>query len=281
MTNDDGNSDYRPVKSRSDAEIEAIADVCREAAEAAGPMPHIVAKIKAAAQKFRVSRGLETIVVEDRELPDREAEAHLDPPTIRIRRSAFDAAIRGVPRNVMTIAHEFGHIILEHSGHAHPRRFNEAPRHTALKPYEDPEHHAKVFAAAFLIPKSLVSPNMSAREMQVRFGVSEEAARIRHAQIFGAKGRDTPSDIKATIEAMKSEFSIPSRSDRAERETASHDRLKRMWHQLEMWPGKDPDEYRKASGFGVRWTDHMKPRSDYGWKEHHGQIRAYRDLESQ
>lgn len=282
MADDDNNNDdtYRPVKSRSDAEIEAIAEACHEAAEATSPMPNIITRIKAAAERFQASRGLKVVVVEDEELPDREAEAYLTPPTIRVRRSVYDAALRGVPRYVMTMAHELGHIVLEHKGHARPRRLNEATRHKAFKVYEDAEHQAKVFAAAFLIPRSLIVPGMSEKEMQMRFGVSEEAACIRHRQLFGPRGRKVPADVKATIDALKRELSATGKPDPANRGHDIEAHILQLWEHLATIPGKDPAVFRKAGDFEVRWSDRHQPRSHYGWRVFHDKIRNYLDLDT-
>jgi Zn-dependent peptidase ImmA (M78 family) len=183
----------------------------------------------------------------------------------------------------MTMAHEFGHVILQHKGHARPRRLNEAPRHKAFKAYEDAEHQAKVFAAAFLIPRSLVPPGMSAKEMQMRFGVSGEAAQIRHQQIFGTSGRQAPTDVKKAIEAMRRNKLTPQPrgGTAADRQARIQAEIDRKWESLERIPGEDPSAFRKARGFAVRRSDYLNRRSDYGWCLSHDEIRAYRDLESQ
>lgn len=270
-----------PVKSRSDAEIEVIAGDCRRAADSAAPASNIIELVQAAAKRFSVLHGLKFVVLENAELPDREAEASSQVREIRVRQSTYDGALRNVPRDRMTIAHELGHLMLEHGGDPHPRRLLEEKQHKAFKPYEDPEHHAKVFAAAFLIPRSLVEVGMTIKQMQLKFAVSEEAARIRHEQIFGRAARSLPDDLRAIIDKMKAAQHRPRADDQVERVARLNRELDRKWDDLEKIPGKDPGVFRKAHNFQVRRSDQHNTRSHYGWCLYRDEIRAYRDLESQ
>lgn len=281
MSNDNDDEFEQPVTSRSDAEVEASGNVCHEASGIREPGANVIDKIMAAAPKFRASLGLSIIPVADEFLPDRAAEATLNPPTITVRQSVYNAAKRNEPRARMTLAHEFGHIILEHKGHARPRRDAPLKRHVAFKAYEDPERQATLFAGAFLVPKSQLKEPASAKEIQLRFRISAQAATIRYEQIFGARGKNIPSDVKAEIHAMKANVAKPVRPTSAQREAEVETRIKRMWDRLETIPGKDPAMFRKAGSFEVRWTDRYQPRSHNGWCVHRDRIRNYLDLESQ
>jgi len=116
--------------------------------------------------------GLNTEIVEDSELPDSFAETDVMKKTIKVRESIYNAACNGDGFARMTIMHEIGHyhLLVENS-----LQLQRAVNEHQVKPYEDPEWHAKCFAGEIMIPKRLVK-GMTIEEIAKKCGVTKSAA---------------------------------------------------------------------------------------------------------
>ena len=107
----------------------------------------------------------------------------------RIRHDAFLGD--GFARN--TIAHEFGHAVMHFEklslGAVMARRSagNVTPKW--ISAYESAEHHARVFAPAFLINEAIARSLNSVDEISVRFGISRPSAEIYFEQIQSERNR--------------------------------------------------------------------------------------------
>jgi hypothetical protein len=110
--------DYR-VKSRTNDELETIADAWREALVGDDPRPNVFHVLEKAAREFTLTQGLELIARPDAEMGDKLAYAISDGNTRRIfaSESTIRRAKKGDPRAITTLYHELSHIIL-HPGTA-------------------------------------------------------------------------------------------------------------------------------------------------------------------
>jgi hypothetical protein len=177
--------DYR-VKPRSDAEIR---DLARKARAEFG-FAHVSRLDPIACLNrdwIETTAGKKRLFFDvrpDAELGEDEAFTSYDflpdsRPCVRItvRDSVYQQAWLGLGRARMTLAHEIGHAIL-HQGIRMARRALGNLRYASIATYESAEHHARVFAAAFLIHPEIAAQLDSEEEISVEFGVSIEAARI-------------------------------------------------------------------------------------------------------
>jgi Zn-dependent peptidase ImmA (M78 family) len=103
--------------------------------------------------------------------------------TIAIKRSVYHAAYLGEGRARNTIAHELGHAVL-HDGPQMSRRATGNVRPGWLRPFESAEHHANVFAAAFLINDSVATALSSSDDISIEFGISLESASIYFQELI-------------------------------------------------------------------------------------------------
>jgi len=112
-------------------------------------------------------------IAEDSEMGSDYAKAFPDKKLIRIRNSTYEGACRGNPRDIFTIAHEFGHLILHTSD-----RIAFARSDNDVKVYEDPEWQANTFAGELLVPVNYIS-GLSIDDIKNRYHVSKEVAQIQ------------------------------------------------------------------------------------------------------
>ncbi|MBO6696911.1 MAG: ImmA/IrrE family metallo-endopeptidase [Maricaulis sp.] len=89
--------------------------------------------------------------------------------------STYRNATENVPRARFTVAHELGHLAL-HSNVQLARANPDA----IIKPFENSETQADRYAAELLMPYQHFNPNETVETIAAKFGVSQEAARIRH-----------------------------------------------------------------------------------------------------
>jgi hypothetical protein len=130
---------------------------------------------------------------------------------ITVKDSVYQQARLGLGRARMTLAHELGHAIM-HQGVRMARRSQGNLRYASIATYESAEHHARVFAAAFLIHSGIARELDSDEEISVEFGVSIEAARIYlQERRTNAARIETGRRIRRFAKELR-EFGTPSRS---------------------------------------------------------------------
>lgn len=111
-------------------------------------------------------------IVDDMELGENHAIAFPDRNLIVIKNGVYIGAINGSGRDRLTLAHEFGHIIL----HANvPIAYAQNRSGRKLRLYEDSEWQANVFAGQLLAPTYLIQ-SYNVQEIMNIFKVSHAAA---------------------------------------------------------------------------------------------------------
>jgi Zn-dependent peptidase ImmA (M78 family) len=119
---------------------------------------------------------LDYVRVPDQHLPDADAKFDPDKRIIYLRESVYLAAEQGDTRHRWTVAHEVGHVALNHN---RLRNRSAAPRSieriaSAIRRDETQAHR---FAAPF--HRANFSPQTTAHQIAMRFGVSSAAAHRR------------------------------------------------------------------------------------------------------
>jgi Zn-dependent peptidase ImmA (M78 family) len=183
---------------KTDEAIEELAHSLRKAVglehQARPDMMTVIHKIKTGFKRFGYLR------VDDSKLPDAEAQWDADEGVMRLRESVFCAMQRGEVRARYTVAHEIGHFALKHAGVR-----NRSTHATAAERYVErvrsEESEASRFAAAFLAPAYLIGDGESADSIAERFGLSTQAAVIRHDEVermrrrASRRGRELPGVV--------------------------------------------------------------------------------------
>jgi len=118
--------------------------------------------------------------VPDHLMPDAEAKFNPDERRLHLRDSTYRAAQQTVPRSRWTIAHELGHVALNHIRTRHRSALPREIERIAPTIRRD-EAQAHKFAAAFLAPfhRADFSSATTPEEIAHRFGISLPAARRR------------------------------------------------------------------------------------------------------
>lgn len=94
--------------------------------------------------------------------------------TIFIREDVYENALKGNGRDRFTIAHELAHYLMHSKQDIVFTRNDEK-----LKPYEDSEWQANVFASELLMPDYLITEEDTVFTLMNRFGVTRSAAKVR------------------------------------------------------------------------------------------------------
>lgn len=106
-------------------------------------------------------------------MSERYAETIPEKKIVRIREDVYNGVYEEKPRDLFTVCHEIGHILLHSNDIISFARENEN-----VKKYEDPEWQANIFAAEFLAPARMCK-NMSVEEIVNTYGCSKQVATIQ------------------------------------------------------------------------------------------------------
>lgn len=272
--------DDLPTSPRSDDEIEREAHICRM--KAGNPdefAPDILNLIHSLASRDHRFAKLKIEVRRDSELPDAEARAFVQDQIIEIRESVFEQAKKHVPRARMTVAHELGHVVLNHVGTPKYRK-TTAIKPANVAPHRSEERQANVFAAALLMPRAFVISCTCPEDVSERMAVSLEAARIRYSSVkVRSEGKSTPPDIAQSIrnlkESTKESKKTPSSS------VLQPEQARRLaWELASCVPDHDSNEYRCIDNrWIIRWSRFGESKSG-GWSFKNGIIVAWDDENS-
>ncbi len=174
-----GGAEVAPLSRK---QIRALADGVREyfnVKSAKFPIVEVVELVLP-----RVYKGFLLEVLPEAEMGDNHGLTMPEYGVIQIREDVYNRARAGEGRDRMTIAHEFGHLLL-HQGVALAR----SPSGIALPAYKDPEWQAKAFAGELLISHRHLAKCREAIDLVSRFGVSSDAAEIQW-RAFKKEGTD-------------------------------------------------------------------------------------------
>jgi Zn-dependent peptidase ImmA (M78 family) len=118
-------------------------------------------------------------VVPDSQMPHVEARAYPKQWLIKIREGMHEGLRRGDPRARWTLAHELGHILLQHPKRLPRQRLAESVR-SSNQLYEK---EANLFACGVLAPYDQANKCQTPAEIASTFQISFEAALIRWKEL--------------------------------------------------------------------------------------------------
>ncbi len=138
-------------------------------------------------------------IVPDFELPRADARAYCKAWILKIRESTVNAVERyGNGRARFTLAHELGHLFL-----GHPRSLDRKRPDQEIAPADRLlEEEANAFAAEFLAPGHLISPEQTADDIGSLFQISFEAA-ARRSYEFGGEENTTSEKRRAQADRQE------------------------------------------------------------------------------
>jgi len=264
--------DFR-VPTLSDEAVERIAERIGHLLTSGEPMPlDLLEILRRKASIVDELRGLEIICRPDVEMDRADAFAIPDQKRIFVATTVYQKMENLAPRALMTLAHELGHVALRHRAPA-ARMHGAQKTMSTIPASQSAEHQAKVFAAAFQMPSSVVDRTSTPDAIARRFNVSLEAARIRLEQLSRRGPRAPIPDIEQYLKELK-----------AKRQTASRTSMllteERVWAAARTIPDEDPTEYRLShGGYRASWSARYKMRP-MGWKIENDVIVTYEELSS-
>jgi hypothetical protein len=274
-------ADDQFVVGRSNEYIENAAEQCRLALGLSTdePVGNILQFLKLAARSdLAAVRGLELIrfSVERNSKVEAFAERKAgSAPKIGMRSDVYKDAELDKPRARMTMVHELAHLFLHPTETTNFRKSGYEKHANVVHAFSSAEHQAKVFAAAFLMPRFLVEAVGCSNELAALCKVSEEAAEIRWRQIRRAKGRLPPAEV---LEFLKpsSVSVLAHRKNGTEISQAIEKEIDDAWNRCATEVNRDPTQYRlTAKGYEVFRAHYLQPKSHYGWHFRNRRIESY------
>lgn len=266
--------DFR-VTFRSDDEIERMATALRKLLDDEGrPDAKPLILLQRLRERVPQLSDLDIVVQDDAEMGRLEAKAVPKPPRLFLSGSTYSSAQQGLPRSRMTIAHEIAHLYLGH--HAPAARMiggNVTPDY--IRPGESAERQARVFAAAFLMPRDDVLSITSPERLARLFAVSLDAARVRIETLARTRARPELDFVRDHINELRATAKSTHNENSEERERAFRLRMHDVWERSAIAEHYDPAQYRLCrKGYLVEKSQFLK-RSHLGWREVNGQILSY------
>lgn len=123
--------------------------------------------------------GFHYEVVPDQEMGDYAGLYYPTEMKMELKESVYDGACSGNGQDKFTIAHEIGHMIL----HSDEVALAKTTSDTNHRRFEDSEWQADQFAAELIMPFDAVVNLKSPEEIQEKFKVSAQAARVRFEKV--------------------------------------------------------------------------------------------------
>lgn len=160
-----------PPLSKSD--IEGMADVVRRTFHQHKPMLDVVRLLELGFSG--VGTMLTYRIVSRAEAGPRMG--YVDPVnrTLNIREDVYEGMLKQIGFDRFTVCHEIGHALL----HGHLHTLNRVSSSMSVPAYKSAEWQANYFAGALLMPRKMLELGSSPREVAIRFGVTDSAARVR------------------------------------------------------------------------------------------------------
>lgn len=126
-------------------------------------------------------------IVPRNEMPNDYAQATPKQQKIRLREDVYESLCRGDARARFTLAHELGHLFLNHRV---DQTFARSHQEHSHETFRDSEWQADTFASEFLAPAQYYE-TMSDREIAETFGISRQAVEVTRSKLERNKKRTT------------------------------------------------------------------------------------------
>lgn len=209
----------------------------------------------------------------DADMPDEEGYADFTTKEIVFRQSVLAGARRGHHRYRMTVAHEMGHVVLEHE-HGRLRRMQHGNKEFKFgRKQESAEWQARYFAAVLLMPREVVKGCATASELSSKCEVSLQAAEIRFDEVnVRGAAKQTPLHILAEIQKLKASVSAGFARSPKQSVLPLEMQKKLCWELAPKHPEHDPDKFRVVEETYVVMISRFGMEMAGGWTIRDGEI---------
>jgi Zn-dependent peptidase ImmA (M78 family) len=273
-----GNFEDYIVKRRSREEIEAVAEALTRRHGILGPPVRIVEVLRVEMRsETSLLGGWRLVELSLSEMPHDEGRADFAQKRLEFRQGTLGNAERGSHRDKMTVAHEMGHVLLDHKDGGILHRVQQGNKKLGFgRQEESAEWQAQYFASAFLMPRDVVKRCSNATEVSLQCRVSLQAAQIRFDEInVRGAAKASPPEVAAFLAANMVRAANTGGTSKERAEAI----VQRLWEKAAHAPGYDPNCYRLCSkGFRIDRAQHLNHRLPEGWCERDGLIKSYRDI---
>jgi Zn-dependent peptidase ImmA (M78 family) len=200
------------VRRRSREEIEAVAEALARRHGLLGTVARIVEVLHAETSNvFSLLSGWSIVELSDVKMSGDEGRADFSRKVLEFRQGVLANAERGSHRDRMTVAHEMGHVLLDHKHGDTMHRVQQGNKKLGFGSQEvSAEWQAKYFAPAFLMPRDVVRKCSNANEVSLQCRVSLQAAQIRFDEVMS--GARQSRHLQIFLLTFKSSRRLHSRS---------------------------------------------------------------------
>ncbi|TPM54376.1 ImmA/IrrE family metallo-endopeptidase [Mesorhizobium sp. B2-2-4] len=197
------------VSPKSRAEIEILAAAWRQALRipTACQAPDLVSVLEN--EMPRLFGDFALVVKDDYDMDEAEGYTEFDPPRIVLSATTYQSAANFEGRGRWTAAHELGHLVLHKSAVPLDRAPTRYSKMKELPAYASAEWQANAFAAAFLMPETLIRDFTDISEIMTFFAVSRTAAENRLKNLGISEPRIVPLQVRAAIVHLQNKTEIP------------------------------------------------------------------------
>lgn len=191
------------VSAKSRADIEILAAAWRQALRIGTTCqaPDMVGVLEN--EMPRLFGDFALVVKDDHLMDDAEGYTEFDPPRVVLSATTYQSAADFEGRGRWTAAHELGHLVLHKSAvplDRAPKRYSQMKE---LPAYASAEWQANAFAAAFLMPETLIRDFTDISEIMTFFAVSRKAAENRLKNLGISEPHVIPPQVKAAIRLIQ------------------------------------------------------------------------------
>ena len=134
-----------------------------------------------------IMKNVHIEIVSQNKMPNDYAQAIPEQHIIKLREDVYRALCLGDLRARFTLAHELGHLFLNHRVDQTFARSHQEHSHEAFR---DSEWQADTFASEFLAPSQYYEM-MTDQEIVDKFGISKQAVRVKRSKLERNKKRIT------------------------------------------------------------------------------------------
>ncbi len=205
--------------------------------------------------------GIELVEWSFEKMGSDQARAYPQVKTVAVRPDLMRQVKRGSPQGLISIAHEFGHCVINDGPNAKPLKFGGNAKFAWINESESEENLAWQLARALMMPRTFISDSDNAQAIASRFEVPLDQAVIRLAELRleRRKGLQTNVEISNPL--------LPEYAEKAWRKAAIAEEL-------------DPERYRLSTGGHLIAKDGFKlQKHKLGWFLDNGRVYANSELD--
>lgn len=223
-------------------------------------------------EKVLAALGIRLEPRPDAEMARGEALAAPKAKRIFVRRSVTQALRVQCRVTRAKLSHEIGHVVLHDGPALKPLVIGGNKSSWKIPEDQSSERQAWQAGRSLMLPREASYWSLSDSHIAGSMHVPEVFVHERRLEIARLDALNQPKkDISALVEQAMRVLQPPARPQYG----AKSLRCRRdLWDGLPVVEGYEPDQYRLATGYLVKWDDYMQPNppSHTGWKIKDGQI---------